>query len=348
MSASKPAAFSIAALIVVACLALQPASGAAEDGTRACSCEDIAEVQAELRNAQRLQQAFRGQIDALRQMGPEAARIAMQQFANGPARTGLEPTQGGAVGEVDYGPRGEAIDEQNWDRHSAQELCAMSAESVRRLDEAASASRCSDIGDALRAHEDHHRSFCNAIGYRPYHAMHGADRAAEEAEAYGAQIQVLRHALMRVLERANARVTFSERLGGGDRLDTEGEVALSSYAAYQDGRIRLRGMGEARGHYQSVGVCRVTSGARFTDRLNGELASDGETAEIQIYSLSITDHPIQYQCFGGTAETSVMGSTPPPVTLPLRDGASTTYGLSGPRGGGVQGTVTLEFCRQSN
>ncbi|QGZ95300.1 hypothetical protein [Terricaulis silvestris] len=349
MLARNPKLTVIVVLVaVVATVALMPVAGAQNDGSRACSCEDIGELQAELRNAQRLQRAFQAQIAELRRMGPESARIALQQFANGPARQGLEQTDGSRTGEFDYGARGEAIDEQNWDRHGADELCALSAESMQRLEQAARASRCADIGEALRAHEERHHAFCRAIGYRPYHAMHGADRAAEEVEAYGAQIQVLRHALVRLLERSNARVTFSEQLGGGDELRTEGEVAFNHYAAYENGEMLMRGVGQATGRYRMVGGCSVTSGAEFTEPLAGNLHTDGEMAEITLYQTSMVDHPITFQCFGhGGGQTSVLGAAPPNVTLPLRDGASTTYGLSGPRGGGLQGRVTLEFCRSS-
>ncbi|MGH9901083.1 MAG: hypothetical protein ACRD68_04495, partial [Pyrinomonadaceae bacterium] len=48
------------------------------------------------------------------------------------------------------------------------------------------------IGKALRAHEEMHLNFCRSIGFIPYEEMHGADRAREEVEAYGAQIKVLR------------------------------------------------------------------------------------------------------------------------------------------------------------
>lgn len=335
-------------IAAVALVVTTPETRATGDGSRACSCEDISELQAELRNAQRLQRAFQGHIAALREMGPESARIALQQFANGPARNGLEQTAGSATGAFDYNAQGEAIDEQNWDRHSAEELCALSAEAMRSLEQAARTSACSDIGESLRAHEERHHQFCSTIGYRPYTSMHGADRAAEEVEAYGAQIQVLRRALMRVLEGANARVTFSEQMSGGDMLSTEGEVSFTSASAYSDGSLLMRGAGQSTGRFRMVGGCSVTSGAMFTEALAGDLHTNGETAEITIYQTAMDDHPIGFECFGhGGGETSVQGSAPPHVTLPLRDGASTSYGLSGPRGGGMQGTVTLEFCRSS-
>jgi hypothetical protein len=59
MFARNPKLIVFAAMIaVMATLFLMPSAGAQNDGSRACSCEDIGEVQAELRNAQRLQRAF--------------------------------------------------------------------------------------------------------------------------------------------------------------------------------------------------------------------------------------------------------------------------------------------------
>lgn len=219
---------------------------------------------------------------------------------------------------------------------------------MQRLEQAARASSCGDIGESLRAHEERHHQFCRSIGYRPYNAMHGADRAAEEVEAYGAHIVVLRRALMRVLESANARVTFTEQISAGDSIQTEGEVDLTSVSTYENGEMILRGAGQSRARYSIIGGCSVTSGANFTDAIAGELRTSGETAQVMIYQTSMDDeHPVTLQCGRGRAQTSVFSSTPQAVTLPLRDGASTTYGLSGPRGRTSQGRVTLEFCRSS-
>src|SRR5215468_9251804 len=119
-------------------VALAPAARAAE-----CTCEHLPAIQAELRNAQRLQTAFRNQIAALRALGPGASQGALQQFAAGDARHGLEAVPG-------YnGPSG-------FDSFSADQLCTMAESAARRLEQAERATACDGIAAALRAHENVH------------------------------------------------------------------------------------------------------------------------------------------------------------------------------------------------
>jgi len=61
--------------------------------------------------------------------------------------------------------------------------------------------KCDGVGKALEAHEQYHKTTCVRAGYRAYLAMHGADRAQEEAEAYGAQIAVLKAEIARALKK---------------------------------------------------------------------------------------------------------------------------------------------------
>ena len=51
---------------------------------------------------------------------------------------------------------------------------------------------CAGIVQAVVAHEAVHWASCRRSGYTAFRDMHGADRAQEEVEAYGAQIKVLR------------------------------------------------------------------------------------------------------------------------------------------------------------
>ncbi len=161
-----------------------------------CDCKDIKALQAELRNATRLQQAFRNKIPELRKMGKAESTIALKQFAEGEARRGLEPVPGyNGPSEVDYHPWGRDLYDPTGTKHSAQKLCSMSSSAAATLDAAVAASACPGIGRALRAHEAVHLIFCVTIGFFPYEEMHAADRAQEEVEAYTAQIKVLREIL---------------------------------------------------------------------------------------------------------------------------------------------------------
>ena len=73
----------ILAIIVVAGTLVPALAQAAE-----CTCEHLPALQAELRNAQRLQAAFRGRIAALQAMGPENSRTNFAAFVKSgePAR----------------------------------------------------------------------------------------------------------------------------------------------------------------------------------------------------------------------------------------------------------------------
>ncbi|MDL1870902.1 hypothetical protein FBR05_01700 [Deltaproteobacteria bacterium PRO3] len=191
----------IALYLLLGMLALSRASAfmaipSAAAAQAECDCKDIKALQAELRNAARLQQAFRNKIPELRKMGKAESTIALKQFAEGEARRGLEPVPGyKGPSEVDYHPWGRDLYDPTGTKHSAQKLCSMSSSAAATLDAAVAASACPGIGRALRAHEAVHLIFCVTIGFFPYEEMHAADRAQEEVEAYAAQIKVLREIL---------------------------------------------------------------------------------------------------------------------------------------------------------
>ena len=155
-----------------------------------CDCSHLKALQVELRNALRLQQAFRNKIPELRGKGTDSSQNALKVFAEGEARRGLEaiPDYKGPK-EFDYVTWGSNQRTFNFPK---KDLCRMADSAKVELDKAVAASACAGIGNALRAHEQVHENLCLSIGYPPYVAMHGADRAQEEVDAYGAQIAVLR------------------------------------------------------------------------------------------------------------------------------------------------------------
>lgn len=178
------------ALPVASASMLIPSAAAAQ---AECDCRHIKALQTELRNAMRLQQAFRNKIAEFQKMGKGESTIALKQFAEGEARRGIEPVPGyNGPSEVDYHPWGRDLYDPTGTKHSAQKLCSMAGSANAQLDSAVAASACPGIGKALRAHEAVHLIFCVTIGFFPYEEMHGADRAREEVEAYEAQIKVLR------------------------------------------------------------------------------------------------------------------------------------------------------------
>lgn len=190
--------------LVLAIVALPLASGfvvipscAAAQGE--CNCSHLKMLQIELRNALRLQQAFLNKIAELRAMGRNTSQVALKQFSQGEARQGIEPVPGyNGPSEFDYDSWGRTLYNREGTKHSNLELCGMTPYAMAQLYATIAASACQGIGWAIRAHEEVHVNFCNRIGFAPYEDMHGADRAQEEAEAYGAQIKVLRDTIAKL------------------------------------------------------------------------------------------------------------------------------------------------------
>ncbi|MFO1518641.1 MAG: hypothetical protein U1F57_03090 [bacterium] len=173
-------------------------STATAKGKDKCDCGSLKSLQAELRNAMKLQEAFRNQANELRKLGKGASTIALQKFADGDARHGLEAVPGNkGPGQVDYIPSGRDLYDASAsaNKYTVEELCRMSPSSIAALAAATDGAECPGIAEAIRAHEKTHINFCQKIGFLPYEDMHGADRAMEEVEAYGAQIKALRTAI---------------------------------------------------------------------------------------------------------------------------------------------------------
>ena len=180
----------VRALLAVGISLIAVASATAQSK---CDCSNLKVLQIELRNALRLQQAYRNKIVELRTMNVSTSKNALQVFAAGEARRGLEQvTNYNGPSKFDYVSWGDTQDPDQSHRYTKEKLCAFTPTANEQLEAAKQASACAGIGAALQAHENWHLNFCLRIGYRPYLTMHGADRAQEEVEAYGAQIAVLR------------------------------------------------------------------------------------------------------------------------------------------------------------
>jgi hypothetical protein len=81
--------------IVIAAASLLPGSSHAAE----CTCGHLSDLQAELRNALRLQEAFMAKIQGLRGMTPGSADIVFKNFQEREAYRGLEQVPGGEVRE---------------------------------------------------------------------------------------------------------------------------------------------------------------------------------------------------------------------------------------------------------
>jgi len=216
----------------------QPLASPAMIAPAECGCRDIKTLQIELRNAIRLQEAFRKKIPELRTLGQLASSAELQRWTQKDARRGLETVPGDSgPAEVDYKPWGDKLsyqdDEKVTSRFTNDELCRRSDESAAALDGAKKNSACAGIAEAIQVHEDWHLSFCRTVGYRPYWlGMHGADRAKEEVEAYDKQIAVLRAEIAKVLKKSCAAYSASGKAGdtivSGEICDLEKPFTLKT------------------------------------------------------------------------------------------------------------------------
>lgn len=357
---------------VVAALAAngapQPLAAPASLAQAPCDCSKLKTLQIELRNALRLQQAFRNKIAELRTMNGDSAQGALKVFAEGEARRGLEtiPDYKGPS-EFDYVPWGQ---NQRTFNFPNEQLCGMSNSAREKFDQAVAASGCPGIGAALRAHEEVHHNRCRSSGYKAYLGMHGADRAQEEVEAYGAQIKVLRAEIAKVLEHANVRIETetNSRLEMPPNplytaLVVENRAVVPMTSVSVSGEvIKFDGEGKQTNDAKVEGHCKFTGGLPFTLTLRGSIETDGLEAQIRLAVQGT--HPSMFmECttpqgkgHGMSIPVNVSGGTIPVMNLPLENGAekvfdqSTGEGAKMMAGSGVRITGTskirLIFCEK--
>lgn len=333
-----------------------------------CSCEHLPVLQAELRNAQRLQAAFRGQVAALQGMGPEVSRGEYLRFVQrGEPGRGNEPVPN-YTGSRDfsYAPWGrDNVSEGRVEEFTAQQLCRMSDEAARLLERMLQASGCDGIADAVRQHENYHVTMCQSVGYRAYEAMHGSDRAREEAEAYGVQIRLLRAAIAHALDRGNARILLEMNtrtlmppspLLTAVIIQSRGEVrAIRATMAGE--RIQANGQGSQT---TTVSIesnnCRMTSGSPYTIQTRGGFDTDGLEAQLR-YAIEGTLPSLGMQCrFPGAGQgygmsvpvpVDTRGSTPPAATVPLRNGAEFVFDMATSQGAQIAASGGVRITGQA-
>lgn len=340
--------FTVAPLLV----AVGPPSPRAPAAVAApCDCTHLEALQSALRNATLLQTRFRNLIPELRGMNTPSSLARLQQFAAGEARAGLEPVQGPV--DVDYeswGRQNIAVAKGN----STSKLCAMTESAERQLVAAEQASACSGIGKSLRAHEAFHKSMCERIGFFAYMAVHGADRAQEEVEAYGVEIAVLRSEIAGVLERAKLRVILEQDtrvdmppnpLYTALKLRNDGKLITTPPPSISGENIHFDGRGEQSMNGTVMGSCKYV-GLPLTLPAIGSVDTDGLTARVQ-FRVEGTVPTFGMKCeIGGSAMSMPVpvggnAGLPAPVVLPLRNNAERTFDMgksmaaSAMAGGGV-------------
>src|SRR5438128_8110833 len=88
--------------------ALQPLASVVPASAE-CDCSKLKDLQLELRNAIKLQQAFTGKIAELRAMNRESASIAFANFAKSAATTVTRPASDKGPAAIDYISRGDGV-----------------------------------------------------------------------------------------------------------------------------------------------------------------------------------------------------------------------------------------------
>src|SRR5262249_21693050 len=157
----------------------------------------------ELRNAITLRQRYQSEITELRQLTHDSSQFAFHDFVVKRASANLENVPGYSGPQaVMYSSIGSSIYVTALSANSPDNKgrwCDPDSSLLRDLEQAKEGSACDGVAAATEIHERYHWDFCHQIGYLAYLDMHGADHAAEEAQAYGAQIAALKSAIAHVL-----------------------------------------------------------------------------------------------------------------------------------------------------
>jgi hypothetical protein len=317
-------------------------------GTKPCDCGNLEALQIELRNAVRLQQAFRSKIADLRAMDQERVQGEFDRFAKSLPSRFNRPKGDTGPDVVEYTPYGNTVhtgilEQETETKERHEQLCEPSREAKQELEDMRTGAVCAGIVKAVVAHEEVHWSSCRRLGYVPFRGMHPADRAQEEVDAYGAQIKVLREEIARVLEGANIRIVTesSTRLQMPPNpiytaiiLGNQGEVLMSRAPGSGD-TIRFDGKGQQTTTAKVEGNCSFV-GVPFTMPTRGSIETDGLDALIR-YAVDGTQPSVRMQCSLGPgtgsgrsmpAPMNNSSNLPSDTTLPLRDGADVVVDLA--------------------
>jgi len=255
-----------------------------------CDCSHLAALRQELKNARTLQTRFQQESANLKSMGPANSSSAFQQFAQGPAGQGIQAPPGyNGPASVEYVPAGDNLYGDTSEGKSNADLCEFSKNTATDLGAVANGANCKDIAEAVRAHEDYHKSQCLAQGYKAYRDMHGADRAMEEANAYNAQAERLREGIRHVLEKATVEIWVDNKitmtsppqnpLYSGLGIDTNGRIKATNNVSGQK-ELRFEGNGTYQFDFKPLGGKCTPTGVPATIQARATVLTDGETAKV--------------------------------------------------------------------
>lgn len=348
-----------------------------------CDCSNFDALQVELRNAIRLQQAMRNKIPELRALDHTKSLTEYKRFSENEARRGLESPPGYeklskadqlALGQYNFDVKGFALSDpthppktKEWNEAT---LCSLTASAQAALTKVRGLAVCAGISEALQAHEDVHTRHC-LQGFVAFFNRHGADRAQEEVEAYGAQIAVLRAEIAKVLERANVRIEYEGNIHlqwppnpaiTAEIIDNKAVVPMSRAAVSGD-LIKLDGEGKHTTNATLEGNCHFTGGLPITLTARASIETDGLDAQIRITTEG-TSPTLSAECTieGKTGKGWSMpvnlgsGGNAPVINLPLKNGeekvvdqstseAARIVAQAGMKMSG-QGKIRLIFCEK--
>ena len=327
------------ALLVFVAPASRPASSSSPaPDKKECDCSNLKGLQAALRDAIRLRQNYQNEVSVLRGMDLVPSQNAFNTFAAGKgpgtARAGM-PDQGTET--FNYTGRG-----QNFygNRHPASEECEMTEQTKKDYERMLDKAACAGIAHALQAHEEFHIQKCVSLGnWEAYLNTHGADKAQEEVDAYGAEIAVLRTEIAKVLEKAEVHVIIDVNtrmqmppnpIYNAINITNNADIQMSRVNATPD-LIKLEGDGRQQTNGSIEGNCRFTSGLPSFMPARATVETDGVEAKVN-YSLAGTAPGLTMQCIVGN-KTGYGMSIPVPIsnnakydfTVVFEDGANKEF-----------------------
>jgi hypothetical protein len=328
----------------------------------ACGCAQLASLQAELRNAMRLEHRFRTEAKRLKKMEDASdATREYERFAREAARDDLEPVPGGEVREVSYVSRGSELSRTeltsalNNDRVPDADLCARTRANERDFARALSDAVCRDIARALREQGDDAARRCAASGFAAHSSANAVDRANAEADAYDRQIVRLRAAIIRILNETGLRVDFDARqtTAGGRRTRVEiaqrGEARLGKTKAIASDLFQMEGDGQARVDMQvQERACSASRPVAYD--WAAIVTTDGLSAEIQFRKEKWARRQVRARCEATSAPLVSFEEPYPPawVRLPLESGSVASVPEERSHdplnGRPVEATVRLHVC----
>jgi hypothetical protein len=326
-----------------------------------CDCSKLKDLQLELRNAIKLQQAFTGKIAELRAMNRESAAIAYANFAKSAATTVTRPASDKGPATIDYISRGDGVSPDDQGKVTGEGLCLKSDNAEMALRDLDGGASCAGIAKAVHAHEDYHQNECTRLTYMVYREKHPADRAAEEAAAYGVQIAFLRAEIAKVLEHTNVRIEYEGEVRvqmpanpaiTAEIIENRLEVPMSRVSVSGE-MIKLDGEGKQTTNATLEGYCRFTGGLPYTLTARGSIETDGLDAQIRL-TIEGKGPSLSSEC---NVPVTLKSDNVPVINLPLKNRAEKVFDQStgevarilaqaGAKVSG-QGKFRLILCEQS-